>query len=409
MGVWANAVLTRQGLNYHAKVETGAPFKLTKALAGKGTVPVAELRNQTDVVDPVKDMKLANVFYSDENTASLPATLSSTGLTSGFELRQIGLYAEDPDDGEILYILAQATVGDTIPSENEAPLFTLEMDFRVVFGTDLAVTVTIDPSLGVSHGELEHTIAELQDWVQKRYIPIPEKGAPGGVATLNLDEDSEAGVGQVPERQLRKATGEDFGIVRLTREWSFVEDPLSFDVWGRFKDIMNMEIFKETGLFTAKKTGKYKVIAVGGGGSASFGNVGATDGGNTTFGSFLTATGGIYGQTRWHLTPNTDLTAQTRSYTTQIPPVPGFGVKGYMLGVETRGNEFDGYGAGGRVVSENSILLYFNGNCGQWNLGIFNLTKGDIVPVVVGAGGYYSGNTPYKSGRDGICLVFWDD
>lgn len=284
MGIWRpeNCVLTQLGLEYHAKVEAGAPFRLTRALAGRGRVPASQLRQQTEVSMPVKDMARLGVSVSG-NRATIPVVLSNAGLTVGFQLNQVGVYAEDPDLGEILYLIAQADTADAVPSGGESGRFSLEMSFHVVFDTDLAVNVHIDPDLGVSEEELQAAIEEIHIWVQDRFIPIPEKGAPGGVATLNLEEDQYAGIAQVPEWQLRKATRTKYGI---TKRKSFIEDS-SIDVLGRLDDIMSIETFLETGLFTAKKTGRHKIILIGGGASGKNASGTAVGGGNSQVSSLV--------------------------------------------------------------------------------------------------------------------------
>ena len=59
----------------------------------------------------------------------LPVLLENTGLKTSYDLWQVGFFAEDPDEGEILFCLAQATQAKHILSETESPGYSVTWDF----------------------------------------------------------------------------------------------------------------------------------------------------------------------------------------------------------------------------------------------------------------------------------------
>lgn len=133
MAFWENATKTTAGLALEQKLMSGnLTLKLTKAKAGNGYVNPVHLMLQTDVTGAVQDLQLGDVMRSESNnTVTLPVTLSNEGLEGGYNLYQVGVYAEDPDLGEILYFIAQTSVknGEAIPSKDESPGFTIDWNF----------------------------------------------------------------------------------------------------------------------------------------------------------------------------------------------------------------------------------------------------------------------------------------
>jgi len=65
-------------------------------------------------------------------------------LTQGYYVREIGLYAQDPDEGEILYAIATAVSGheDYLPSYNDLLPSTITIDMLTEVAN--ADTVTIE-------------------------------------------------------------------------------------------------------------------------------------------------------------------------------------------------------------------------------------------------------------------------
>ena len=89
--------------------------------------------------------------------------LTNDDLNSGYTAYQVGVYATDPDEGEILFFIAQAMTnkGTEIPSSTEMPGYSAEWSFYFSYGQADGVEVTVDPSNAVSVKMFEeHTTDE---------------------------------------------------------------------------------------------------------------------------------------------------------------------------------------------------------------------------------------------------------
>lgn len=159
MNTWENAVITVKGLSLLAKLVAGNTLAITKAVTGSGTVTAGTLQNQTDVSDIKQTLTFSDTTYPSDGKCALTCGLNNTGLTAGYTANQVGIYATDPDDGEILFFIAQATTGTEIPSESEMPGYSAEWTFYFQYGQADGVSVTVDPAAAVTQAKMEAYIA----------------------------------------------------------------------------------------------------------------------------------------------------------------------------------------------------------------------------------------------------------
>ena len=171
---WTNAVVTEAGLALQAKLVDGQTLGFLRVAAGTGTVDPSVLANQTALANEKQTLTFQPPNVLDGAKIKVPVMLNNIGLETGYMMQQLGFFANDPDNGEILYAIVQDEVGDAVPSQTESPGFVIEWAFVFQFGNASEVTVTLDPVGLVSIGMV---------------------GAPNGVA--GLDE-----TGKVPESQL---------------------------------------------------------------------------------------------------------------------------------------------------------------------------------------------------------------
>lgn len=148
MNTWNTAVITSKGHNLLAKLIAGSSLTITRAVTGDVYVTPEALQSQTDISNPIQTLQIHPVSYPEEGTCALPVVLRNDDLQSGYTAMQVGCYAMDPDEGEILYFIAQAERdnGTPIPSASEMPGYSAQWTFYFKFGQADGVNVTVDPS-----------------------------------------------------------------------------------------------------------------------------------------------------------------------------------------------------------------------------------------------------------------------
>lgn len=158
MNQWANTVLTDKGATLLAKLTQGNTLHITRAATGEGFVTPGMLTKQTAITGHKQDLEFKKVTYPENGKCAIPVSLKNDSLVAGYEVTQVGLYATDPDDGEILLIISQApdaNSGTIVPSATEMPGYSAEWTFYLQYGQADGVTVMVSPSNTVTHEDME--------------------------------------------------------------------------------------------------------------------------------------------------------------------------------------------------------------------------------------------------------------
>lgn len=166
---WNDATVTQAGFRLQASMLQGGGFEFTRVIgADENGIAKVTLSLQPGTVAEAK--------------ITVPVLLSNAGLSEGFTMKQLQFYAKGtgaaPAD-EILYAVAQDSVGDYIPSAAESPGFTIDWSYTFQFGNADSVTVNLDPAGLVSFDIV---------------------GAANGVAPLGPD-------GKIPEEYMGDTSG----------------------------------------------------------------------------------------------------------------------------------------------------------------------------------------------------------
>lgn len=207
MATWDNVVYTTLGLNLMAKLQTGATLEITRAVGGDGHTSTDALTALTEVTAR-QTLTLSNAVYKGSGQALLPVTLYNRGLTAGYPLRQIGVYATDPDDGEVLMLIAQSEQPDTIPSDADSPDFVINFSFHVALGNAGRINVSYSLTDMATKADYVAYVEQIEGRL----------GQPGGIATLN----SSGKIAQMP-------TAADVGAI--TSSWTTVIDTDTVTEW----------------------------------------------------------------------------------------------------------------------------------------------------------------------------------
>lgn len=169
MSNWGKPVLTKQGLKLQAKVDAGNAMQLTKCRLGSGTIGSGQqLEDLTELVAPVQTLPIASVTYSDDSHAVIiSAVTDNSTVTTGYYLREFGIYAKDPDDGEILYAVASDSEPDFIPAKGTSTVISQEIGVALTFANAANVTAAVNTSatatISYVNTYVTNAVADLKD------------------------------------------------------------------------------------------------------------------------------------------------------------------------------------------------------------------------------------------------------
>ena len=97
--------LTQKGNNLIAKlIASGEGLQFTRVSVGDGSLPLGTSPDSmTSLGHEVMNGSIASITNSNNGEVSIVAQVSSIGVETGFSVTELGLWATDPDEGEILY------------------------------------------------------------------------------------------------------------------------------------------------------------------------------------------------------------------------------------------------------------------------------------------------------------------
>jgi hypothetical protein len=133
------------GRELQAKVETGIPLNLTRIKLGDGTESMEAVDMLTDLVNPRCILQISTA-EADNQVATITGVLASSQLSSGFYAREWGLFAMDPDVGEILYMITIDTQPEWLPPSSQTAQITATYAMNIAIANATNITVEIDPT-----------------------------------------------------------------------------------------------------------------------------------------------------------------------------------------------------------------------------------------------------------------------
>ena len=154
MAEWSNAIMTDVGNALQAKVNAGqTKLTFTKIKVGSGvnaTNPLA----LTDVISSKWDS--TNIIVKRVGKiVSVDTFITNTGITEPFRMAEIGLFANDPDKGEILYAYLTDPEPDRMPAEGGAVVVSQELTIGMMFSNTGNVSLTVNMGALVNQEQLK--------------------------------------------------------------------------------------------------------------------------------------------------------------------------------------------------------------------------------------------------------------
>ncbi|MEB9894926.1 phage tail protein [Bacillus cereus] len=166
--------LTNKGISLQAKAQAGAELKYTKFVLGDGYLGGQSIAALTNVISPKKTADIARLKMTPPNQAKIGFVLSNQDISTGFYFRELGLYAIDPDEGEILYWYGNAgETADYIPPKGGSDIIAKNFDVLVLVGQATNVTAIINESLVyATHDDVAESEARAKAYTDQKVDDI---------------------------------------------------------------------------------------------------------------------------------------------------------------------------------------------------------------------------------------------
>lgn len=163
------ATITEQGLALNTKVNAGrGNIIFTKLRIGAGTYePDTDMAVLTGLKDPKQEVPFEKKEIKDAMTVLLHCTVNNEGVHESYLINEIGIFAQDPDNGEILYSIATAAgEADTMPAFSGENLVTISLDSYVTVSSSANVQINVQAGDWVTQEDLEKLKEEVKEDLQ---------------------------------------------------------------------------------------------------------------------------------------------------------------------------------------------------------------------------------------------------
>ena len=222
MALFSKTMLTRGGKNLVAYCHTkNVGIHFTKIKTGDGTWDTDEdLEEATSLKGAKQEFEITSIEkpYDSEAYIDIIAVINNKGLQKLYYLRELGLYAMDPQtNAEILYAILYSDNALYIPEDNGVGVSVITENITIEVANASSVTIESDGAIvsaalyrglkkmvdlineGIQGGEAGSTLVKLSGdeynygWVKQIYVgkreTFPEKGYGQGIY---VDTDSSA-------------------------------------------------------------------------------------------------------------------------------------------------------------------------------------------------------------------------
>ncbi len=142
--MWENTVITNAGIELLKNALSGGTITVTAIKSAAGKVDVSALKSQT-AVSSIKQSGTVQGVTKTNETIKIGVLFSNAGLSAGYSMTQLGIYAKGSTGSEVLFAISQSTTGKEVPAESAMPSWSLVHNFYIKLNNDVTMTATVDP------------------------------------------------------------------------------------------------------------------------------------------------------------------------------------------------------------------------------------------------------------------------
>jgi hypothetical protein len=139
-------ILTEKGRELLAKGLAGETITFTRMAIGDGTSLTSE-RERTALVNQITTLPILNINVKGNGTCEINALLTNKSVTTGFYIKELGIFAHGNDNVEILYAYNISTSPDFVPPFSANNVVEIEYVDTIIVDQVANVTAVIDPSI----------------------------------------------------------------------------------------------------------------------------------------------------------------------------------------------------------------------------------------------------------------------
>lgn len=172
MAEFNKLTITNKGQALMAKLIAGkTTVEFTKVSSSTNVYTEAQILALTSLANIKQTVKISKITRTNNVAVQIEAAMENSNLTSGYDMNSIGLYAKDPDEGEILYAVASVATTDKgayMPPFNGLSVSGAFLKLTTTVSNSNNVSLTVDQAATATVGDivdLQKQISDLQAFI----------------------------------------------------------------------------------------------------------------------------------------------------------------------------------------------------------------------------------------------------
>lgn len=164
MARFSKLIITNKGRGLIAKVIANtAVIEFTKVSASSTAYEIEVLENLEELTGIHQISLISSVSVLNNTSVEIQTSFNNMEVAEGYYLRVLGLYANDPDEGEILYgVTAETSENCYIPAYNGVTSSGIYLKFVTTVGNAENVSLEINPAAIATIGDIEKLGEQLK-------------------------------------------------------------------------------------------------------------------------------------------------------------------------------------------------------------------------------------------------------
>lgn len=165
MAEFSKLVITSNGQALISKVLAGKQgVEFTKICASSTTYTMAQLEALTALSNVKQTSLVSKITRTNEVAVQVETAFTNTDIKTGYYMRTLGLYALDPDKGEILYAVTIETSGNCyMPPYNGITVSGAYVKLVTTIGNADNVSLEVDQAAVATIGDIQELEKEISD------------------------------------------------------------------------------------------------------------------------------------------------------------------------------------------------------------------------------------------------------
>lgn len=179
MAIYKKAILTQKAIELLTKTVAGNKLEFTRMAVGDGQYKEdVDLKNIRFLNNEKQNATITSVTAVNDKVARIRGVVTNENLKQSYYLKEVGLFAKDLDNGEILFSYAQAEIADLMPAHANRLPCSKTIDMLTVVNDTENIIVNYNPADIVSREDLEEMLKATSSLIlipKDEDIPISER------------------------------------------------------------------------------------------------------------------------------------------------------------------------------------------------------------------------------------------